>query len=55
MPRRLLPKAADWAKLPKKLARDLMSAQRENLSGEYREMIEAYYRVIAEKAKQKTP
>src|SRR6185295_17541090 len=40
-------------KLPPKLAKDLMEAQREGLGGEYRHMVETYFRVIAEKAREK--
>ena len=46
---------ADWAKLPPKLAQGLMEAQRENMASEYRAMVETYFRVIAEKAKEKRP
>ena len=46
---------ADWAKLPPKLAQGLMEAQREGMAGEYRAMVETYFRVIAEKAKEKGP
>lgn len=41
---------ADWGKLPPQLARDLMEGRRENVSGEYRNMVETYFRAIAEKA-----
>ena len=41
----------EWGKLPKKLAEELTQGQRENVAGEYREQIETYYRVIAEKSK----
>lgn len=41
----------DWGKLPKKLARDLMDAKRENVPEEYRAMVHTYFRVIAEKSK----
>jgi hypothetical protein len=43
--------SGDWGKLPKKLAEELTQGQRENVAGEYREQIETYYRVIAEKSK----
>jgi hypothetical protein len=46
-------KKGDWGRLPPRLARDLMEAQRENVSGEYRTMIETYYRVVAERAREK--
>ena len=41
----------EWGNLPRKLAKDLSEAQRENVQGEYRTRIETYFRVIAEKAK----
>ncbi len=46
-------KPGDWGKLPPRLARDLMEAQRESVGGEYRHMVETYFRVIAEKAREK--
>lgn len=46
---------ADWAKLPPKLAQGLMEAQREGMAGEYRAMVETYFRVIAERAKERRP
>ena len=49
----VLLKPGEWGKLPPKLARDLMEAQREGVSGEYRAMVETYFRVIAEKAREK--
>jgi hypothetical protein len=44
-------KAADWAKLPPKVAQGLLEAQREGTAAEYRTMVETYFRVIAERAK----
>lgn len=44
-----------WGKLPAKLARDLLDSQREGVHGEYREMVEVYFRAIAEKAKEEKP
>ena len=44
-------KTGDWGKLPKKVAEELTQAQRESVPGEYRNQIETYYRVIAEKSK----
>jgi hypothetical protein len=46
-------KAGEWGKLPPRLARDLMESQREGVSGEYRHMVETYFRVIAERARDK--
>jgi hypothetical protein len=44
-----------WGKLPPKLARDLLEARREGAGGEYREMVEVYFRAIADKAREKQP
>jgi hypothetical protein len=44
-------KTTDWGKLPKKVAEELTQAQRETVPGEYRNQVETYYRVIAEKSK----
>ena len=46
-------KKADWAKLPPKIARDLLEGSRENVSPEYRQAIEHYFRIIAERAREK--
>jgi hypothetical protein len=43
--------AREWGKLPPKLARDLLDSQREGVGGEYREMVNLYFRAVAEKAK----
>ena len=40
-----------WGKLPPKMAEDLTKAQAEAVPAEYRDAVETYYRVIAEKAK----
>jgi len=48
-------KAADWAKLPPKVAQGLLEAQREGTAAEYRAMVETYFRVIAERAKKTGP
>jgi hypothetical protein len=53
LPPGALLKPGDWGKLPPKLAKDLMEAQRESVGGEYRHMVETYFRVIAEKAREK--
>jgi hypothetical protein len=53
LPEGMMLRPGEWGKLPPRLARDLMEAQRENLSGEYRAMVETYFRVIAEKAREK--
>jgi hypothetical protein len=44
-------KKSDWGKLPPKMAEALTKAQHEPVSDEYRESIDMYYRVIAERAK----
>ena len=44
-------KAGDWGKLPKQMAEQLTQGQREGIPGEYRNQVETYYRVIAEKSK----
>ena len=49
------PTGGNWGKLPPKLARDLMNAQREGVSGQYREMVEMYFRTLADKAREKQP
>ena len=45
-------KRGDWGKLPKKLAEQLSRGSAEDLPADYREAIETYYRVVAERAKQ---
>ncbi|MBM3858543.1 MAG: hypothetical protein FJ395_02705 [Verrucomicrobia bacterium] len=42
----------EWGKLPPKLARDLMESPHEGVAGEYREMVELYFRAIAIKAQE---
>ena len=42
----------EWGKLPPKLARDLMESQHEGVAGEYREMVELYFRAVADKARE---
>jgi hypothetical protein len=42
----------EWGKLPKKMADQLTKGQQEAVAGDYRQAVEAYYKVIAEKAKQ---
>ena len=41
----------EWGKLPPKLAKDLMQSKRENISGDYRNRVEAYFRAMASKAR----
>jgi hypothetical protein len=45
----------DWGKLPPQLARELIEGQRDGSGGEYRSMIDTYFRVIAEKARASAP
>lgn len=44
---------AQWGRLPTSLARDLMDSRGEAVPEEYRAMVDAYYRVIAEQSKDK--
>ena len=44
-------KRGDWGKLPKKLADQLTKGSHEAIPGDYRQAVETYYRVLAEKAK----
>jgi len=52
LPERLRWLRGEWGKLPPKLARDLMESQDDNVSGEYREMVDLYFRAIALKAQE---
>jgi hypothetical protein len=42
----------DWGKLPKQMAKDLMEGSQEDISGEYRQQVQTYFRAIAELARQ---
>ena len=44
-------KDGEWAKLPPKLAQDLREAQRNGVSGDYRALVDAYFKALAEKAR----
>ena len=44
-------KAGEWGKLPKKMAEQLTKGQQEGIAPEYRNQVQTYYRVIAERAK----
>ena len=44
-------KAEDWAKLPPKVAQELLENSRESMSPEFREAISHYFRIIAERAR----
>lgn len=43
----------DWGRLPPRVAQQLIEAQRQNTSAEYRRQVELYYRIIAERARQR--
>ena len=45
----------DWAKLPPKVAAELLESQRENLSPEFRQQINHYFRIIGERARSRDP
>ena len=51
LPKAQLSRNGDWGKLPKQMAEQLSQGQREGVSSEYRNQVETYYRVIAERAK----
>jgi len=42
---------ADWAKLPPKLAQELRDAQQNGVAGDYRSVVEAYFKALADKAR----
>lgn len=42
---------ADWAKLPPKLAQDLREAQQNGVAGDYRVLVDAYFKAVAERAR----
>ena len=44
-------KKGEWGRLPKKLADQLTKGQQEAVAGDYRQAVETYYKVIAERAK----
>lgn len=45
----------DWGRLPTRMARDLMDAQHETVPEGYREMVDAYFRIVAEEARKANP
>jgi hypothetical protein len=53
LPEGVMLRPGEWGKLPPRLARDLLEAQREGVGGEYRQMVETYFRVVAERAREK--
>jgi hypothetical protein len=40
-----------WAKLPPELAKQLVEAQRDQVPGDYRAMVDRYFRAIAERSR----
>jgi hypothetical protein len=46
-------KRGEWGRLPKQLADQLTKGQQEAIAGDYRQAVETYYKVIAEKAKER--
>lgn len=45
----------EWGKLPPKLAKDLMEARRSGVADEYKDMVDFYFRAVAEKSREKRP
>jgi hypothetical protein len=43
----------DWGRLPPEIVKDLVQGQRDVAPTEYRDLVEAYYRAIAQRAKAK--
>lgn len=43
-------KSGTWGNLPPKLAQGLAEARREEISGDYRDMVQLYFKVVAEQA-----
>ena len=43
----------NWSKLPPKVAKDIIEAQRQGVAPEYRSAVESYYKAIAERARKK--
>jgi hypothetical protein len=41
----------EWGKLPAKLAKDLMEAEREKVAENYRNQVQAYFQAISNKAR----
>lgn len=46
-------KDGDWGRLPPKVAQGLAEGQREGTAGEFRQQVETYFRVVAERAKER--
>ena len=45
-----LVKTDEWGKLPKRMARDIQNSRKEQVAEQYQEMVNAYFKVIAEQA-----
>lgn len=45
----------DWGNLPRDRVQDLLEGRRERAPDEYRDLVEAYYRAVAERARGATP
>ena len=43
----------NWSKLPSKVAKDIIEAQRQGVSPEYRSAVESYYKALADRARAK--
>jgi len=43
----------DWGRLPPKVAQGLAEGQREGVAGEFRQQVELYFKIVAEKAKER--
>jgi hypothetical protein len=44
-----------WGKLPPQMAQQLLEGSRESFSGEYRTMVETYFKVVADRARGAKP
>ena len=45
--------SGDWGQLRRRRAQDLMEAQKEEVADDYKRMVDTYFEVIAERAKEK--
>ena len=43
----------NWSKLPPKVAKDIIEAQRQGVAPEYRSAVESYYKALADRARKK--
>ncbi len=51
LPTRPADQDANWGNLPSQLARDLMEGKRDTAPSEYKSMVDAYFKAVAEKAR----